>query len=273
MKSKAKYAVMFLPLILLVTAALLAPRVSSGWYDRQTLGQLSHENMDYEPYEISPYHSFADKMEAIAAGVSGGTSLYKVKLKERRDAPENQELVEIINAELKVLYEKSILPQEWSIQELEERTFYQMYVIPEDNEEVLFQDVCYWYITAETEEGSVMLTMDSTFYKIYAVRMYYEEEQIPVVTSEWLEKQLMDDFFSLTEEWCSYWELEAAELVSAYKDQSYGNVATDGLYGAGEGYIILFPGGYQLYEWNCLDYYKYGISGAAWGSGIQALSP
>lgn len=272
MKIKDKYSVLLLPLVFLVAVALLAPQISSSWYDRQTLGQLSYENMDYEPYEISPYHSFADKMKAIADGLYGGSSLYRVKLKERVGAPDNQELVEIVNEELKALYGKGIIPQEWSIQELGERNFYQMYVIPEDNEEIPFQDLCYWYITAETEEGSVMLTMDSSYYKVFAVRMFYDEERMTAATNMWLEEQAHDSYFSLTAAWCSYWELEDIEIISAYKDKTYGNVATDGLYGMEEEYGILFLEGQEFRELNRLENYnEYGM--IQWITGMQELSP
>lgn len=277
MKARKKYIVLFLFLIPLATAAMITPKALALWHDKQTLGQLTYENMDCELYKISRYHSFADKLEAIASELSQGATLYQIKLRERSDAPENRELIAIIEKELKELHENGILPQEFAIQELEERNFFQAYVVPSDKNGTLLQDIYFWNIMAETEDGYIMLTMDSNYHKIYAVRIYFDMERFSDDTNNWLEDQSKDMYLSLAEAWCKYWELEEVEIDNnnLYEEVTYSNIAIDGVHWIGRDYGILFPEGHQFYEWSWLsNYIENGkLEVATWVSGMREISP
>lgn len=261
MKTRFSYLLIICLLILLVILALLAPQAADRWYDGQTLGQLSYEKMDYEPYDISPYHSFAEKMDAIAGAMEEGIPSYTVKLKEKGDAPQDQELIEIVNEELGILYEKGILPYELSIENLMERTFYQIYVMPVENEVAPLLDACFWRITGETENGKIMLAMDSTYYKIYGITMSDEMKNIQSDVEPWMEKQQVDSYVSLTKSWCSYWGIENSKIKSIYGDGTKAVLGNHGQsdaeevvgYGAESGSIIVLSSGHQFYVWNWLQ--------------------
>lgn len=275
MKTKIKYFVLFMFLLLLVVAAMITPRILSVWYDKHTLGQLTYEDMDYEPYRLSPYHSFGDKLEAIAIELAQGTNIYQIKLREKTDSPNNQELIEVMDKELKALYENGILPQEYSVQRIEERSFYQAYVVPVNHEGTLLQGICFWHIVAETEDGYLMLTMDSSFYKIYAVRMDYGAERIYDVTKDWIEEQSKDFYLSLTEAWCKYWELDEVtiENIYLYDDITENTIDIDIVYGAGSVYGIRFPEGHQFYTWSWYSNYCENIEEAILFTGMREFSP
>lgn len=261
MKKKMKYILPVLLMALLVAFALLAPQTADRWYDRQTLGQLSYEKIDYEPYNISLYHSFADKIDAIASAMEQGVAPYTVKLKERQDAPTDQELEEKINAELKTLYEEKILPQEMTIEKLRERGLYQVYVVPAENGSELLQDVCFWNIEADTEYGKITLAMDNTFYKIYGVYVTDPSQDVSGSVEAWMVEQMKDSCAFMTEAWCIYWGIEGYEMYGEETDSTVvtenstktDNTASNWGYGTESDYMIVSASGHSFYVWNWLE--------------------
>ena len=51
--------------------------------------------MEFEPCEITPYHSFPDQMNALAGQVTEGVAPYAVQLREREDALDDEEMVQM----------------------------------------------------------------------------------------------------------------------------------------------------------------------------------
>lgn len=247
MKSVIKYSFTLLFCLGFTAFALLAPQVADHWYDRQTMEHLSYETMEFKACEIRPYQSFSDQVNALSRQVTEGIAPYAVQLREREDALSDQEMVEIVNEELKKLYQKKILPREITVNKLENRCFYQLYAMPLDSGGTILEDICYWTLTADTAEGSMVLSLDSTYHKIYGYRLtvplnfddtvsmetaknYGNQMTVPpeVLASPvgpWINEQQEESFLSVAKAWCSYWELSDAGIhtedgASLYEKES-----------------------------------------------------
>ncbi len=254
MRNKVTYMVTLLLLGAFSVLALLAPQVADRWYDGQTLGLLSYEKMEFEPCEITPYHSFPDQMNALAGQVTEGVAPYAVQLREREDALDDEEMVQIANEELEKLYQAEILPRKITIEKLAYRYFYQLYAMPVQTGDAVLQNVCYWTLIADIDGGSIALTLDSTYHKIYGFNMAVTTplEKVTPSIEPWLEKQKKDDFCSMAQAWCRYWELADADISERYSND---NVAsTDIVYGGISGeYRVVFSDGSSFSILNRLE--------------------
>lgn len=257
MKNKIKYVLSAGLLLQLVIVALLAPQGADLWYDGKTLGQMSGETMAYQSCEITPYHSFSDQTKSIAKLVTEGASPFAVELREREDAPGDQELVAIANKELEKLYEAEILPYPITIEELYFRKFSQLYAVPGEGTAAVMQDICFWTLSADTEWGNVTIALDRNFYKIYGLVLSTPSAKYASDLEGWMKKQGEDLCFFLTSAWCSYWQLQDAEVENPFSDTyvqttDVGSNANDVSYDEENDYRILLSEEDGCDVWNRL---------------------
>lgn len=253
MKNNIRYVLSVLLTGLFVVFALLAPQTADRWYDSQTLGQLSREKMEYQSCEITPYASFSDQMKAIALQITMDTSPYAIQLGEREDAPTDQELAEIASGELKKLYELGVLPERITIDQLASRKFYQLYAVPVESSAAVLQDVCFWTLSADTKCGNITIALDRNFKKIYALTLSGSPGEILTSLEPWVEEQEANLCFSMTSAWCSYWELQGAQVGSLFSKDKSNAVEYYGGYGMEYEYKIFFTEGIAYYVWNRLE--------------------
>jgi hypothetical protein len=215
MRQKIKWIFIVGGLGVLLAFSMLAPLAADEWTDRNTLGELAYEKVMYEPYEISYYNTFEDKLDAIVNCVSTGEMVQSIILEEGEEALDDDTLIQLANKELEELYENGLLPQKLSIREWEKRIFLQLYALPQSEGYVPLQDVCFWVLTAEMDDVWISFAMDSSFYKIYYFSVIAEEEELLPDTREWMERIINDNGRTLAESWCSYWQLEDAAVIDA----------------------------------------------------------
>jgi hypothetical protein len=234
MKGKMKWILAAAGLGIVLVFSMLAPLAADVWTDRNTMGQLSYEKVVYETYEIAYYTSFSDKLDAIAGSLSDGASPYTVRLTEGQEALEDEALLQIANEELSTLYQNGLLPQEFELEKWTGREFMELYVLPQSEEDVPLQDICFWNLTAETADGTwLTFCMDSSFYKIYWIAFCLSGDEALQQVAAWETKTEQSEGEALAKGWCSYWGLEDAEIINA-EDES----ASLGAIGNGASVIV-----------------------------------
>lgn len=264
MTNKMKYVLISLVCLMFAAFSLLAPQVADHWYDRQTLGQLSYEKIEFQACEIRPYQSFSDQMRALTGQVTEGIAPYAVQLQEREDAPDDRQMQEILNEELEKLCQKGILPEDITVTKLEKRYFYQLYAMPLESGDAILQDIYYWTVVADTKVGTMALALDSTFHKIYGVNLMPPLDMMKKSVEPWMEIQMKDNCISMAQAWCSYWELEDARILTDEETSSYvqgtdkkndfsENTATDAGLGVVEDYEVFFTDGSSFRILNRLE--------------------
>jgi hypothetical protein len=214
MKGKMKWILAATGLGILLVFSMLAPLAADAWTDRNTMGQLSYEKVAYETYEIAYYTGFSDKLDAIAASLSDGASPYTVRLTEGQEALADEALLQIANEELSTLYQNGLLPQEFELEKWTGREFMELYVLPQSEEDVPLQDVCFWNLTAETADNVWLnFCMDSSFYKIYVIAFCLSGDEALQQVASWETETEQSEGEALARGWCSYWGMEDAEIV------------------------------------------------------------
>lgn len=208
MKTKIKWILTVAVLLIAFVFAMLAPQAADRWYDRSIMGKLAYESVSYEPYEISYYSSFEDKLDAIAECRAEGEAPYVVLLEEGEEAPDDQALEEIVNEELHALYQSGILAQEITVERILDRLFYEMYVVPLSGGNSMLRDVCYWELIVQTDKGYISLALDSEFHKIYRICIQGGEQELRPEIQLWTDETQSGNGSALAEEWCRYWEFE-----------------------------------------------------------------
>jgi len=254
MKTKIKWILTAGLLVLLLVFALLVPYAADCWYDRKTLGQQAYVEMEYEPYEISYYGSFEDKLDAITACIEAGAVPYAVTLEEGEDAPDDETLAEAANEELQALYQNGILSGKVEVEAFQDRLFYEMYVVPQKDAAVSLQDVCFWTLTAKTHDGWIAIALDSEFHKIYWITVQSDVQGA---------QQEVYDGMKLAEGWCHYWELEDPIIDHEDDGTKTNTQSVDGSAGEEGGvYTILSKQRYRLeISYSLSDFSQYGKNG------------
>lgn len=234
MNKKKRYfktaAVIFLVVACIATADIVPGRVAA-WYDEKTLQTLEYTKITYEPYKISYYDSFAEKMDAICR-MDG--MIYMLELGERNDILKDEELLLVVNRELKEIYQKGIMPKQVEVSRLLKRSFCELCPIVDHTGGEVIQNAYIWSVYCELEHGTLSIQLDSEYQKIYSILFVtentWEKSQKTYVVEGrenmdgWL-ALFMDDYKSeaCVKGWMEYWELgnvEYALQVNSYDHQS-----------------------------------------------------
>jgi hypothetical protein len=198
----------------------------------------------------------------MAACVGTGSVSYAVLLSEGEDAPDDQTLLDAATQELLELYENGILPEKITPDTLTDRSFMEVYVLPQGEESATLPDLYFWKLTVPVENGQLVLCMDRSFYKIYFLSL--ETDYVDEATSfqKWIYKTRPDDVKELAQKWCRYWELEDVTLTDTPLENESKNTSVYDKTGDRDSVSLLFPNRHYLtvfYEW--VDYISQGKSG------------
>ena len=218
-----------------VSAALYVPQTVSGWYEEQALGQVSYEELSYEPYEIRYYESFEEKLDAIASKKEQGVETYTMRIGERTDNIKDEDLIGILDKELVKLHEAGLLPEEIHVRALMGRGFLELYEIqnqePGEEDAARLRNIYLWELECTTEHGTILVRMDNEYYKIYSFSLYQEPHgEDADAWYAWWKPYARADRAAIAKGWIDYWELAGAkEHTELYGDTDVlPNSKTDG---------------------------------------------
>lgn len=208
-----------------VAAALLAPKVIGGWYEGQSLGQVTYEKISYEPYKIRYYDSFEEKLDAIAACTAYGYEVHTLQINERTQNVKDEELIDIVNEELSDMYEAGLIPEKTKALSINSRTFNEAYTFistmdgEREQKKDALRNVYFWMLDCDTEYGSVTVKLDSEYHKFYTLVIY--EEPLSGSTDEWAvwqEHYVAADEQTIVQGWLDYWEIQGLAENAAYEE-------------------------------------------------------
>jgi hypothetical protein len=219
MKKQIKWIFLTGGFCVLLAFCVFAPVIADAWTDNLTADEITYELLAYEPYEISYYSTFADKLGAIGEVISDGATPYVIPLEEREDALDDDALIQLANKELYALYQNGLLPEKYEVTEWDGRELAELYVVPQNENHEPLMDVCFWNLTAIVNNVQITICMDNSFYKIYCFMLWGENESQE--TDDWKNKIVQSNGENLAEGWRDYWELPDAEIVNAFDTDSY----------------------------------------------------
>lgn len=212
MKRGLRYLRTALALLLvaaLLVAALLVPDVVSGWYDSRTLGQVEYTDMAYEPYEIAAYGSFEEELRAIVACRESGIELTEIVIAEGDEALKEEELLAIVNRELEAMYEAGVLGVRLEALGITARSKSGLYPLG-DCREIYPQNVYCWNLNCEVEDGTLFLTLDCAFEKVYLFR-YRKKGVWDGKLWEWWDRLDGSSSQERSLLWYDYWGISGGE--------------------------------------------------------------
>jgi hypothetical protein len=93
----------------------------------------------------------------------------------------------------------------------------ELYMLPQSEEYVPLQDICFWKLTTQIDDVWLAIYMDSSFYKIYGITFLADEAD--ETRQAWVDQMLQSDGRTMVEGWCSYWELGDATLTQTWEDE------------------------------------------------------
>jgi hypothetical protein len=267
MNHKIKWTILAGCLVLLLLLSLFLPMAADAWTETRTVGELSYEKLEYEPYEVSYYPTFADKLSAIAGSMTNHASSSVITLEEGSEAVDDEMLLQLANKELSLLHENGLLPKTYEVQEWTERKLMELYVLPQSKEETSLPDVCFWYLSAVQDDVRLTICMDTSFYKIYCFSFQQEETELTLELEEWQGGIGQTDGKTLAEGWYNYWGLETGEIVDAYDEENAADLPYTyavSMVDAGmvnRYYVALEDGNYLELSYRMTDYTEYGLDG------------
>lgn len=214
-----------------IVTADLVPEQIAAWYDEKTLGTVDYTKITYEPYQISYYDSFAEKLDAISRM---GGQIYMLDLGERKDISKDEELVSAVNRELEQIYQKGIMPKPLEVTSILKRSFRELCPVVNTTEDEVIQNAYIWDLRCELEGGWLQIKLDSEYQKIYSV-LFTTEKQDNLQTWD-AETEKLDGWLAMfmydeksedcVQGWIDYWELDHVE----YKRQVVYDTVYAGIY-------------------------------------------
>jgi hypothetical protein len=235
MNDKIKWLIGIAGVGLLFAFCMFVPLLADAWSDKITAEEISYESLVYEPYEISYYSTFEDKLGAIADGLSDEATPYVINLEEGEDAADDDTLIQLVNTELSGLWQNGLLPEKYEVTALSDRTFSELYVMPQNENSMPLVDICFWTLTAVAGDSQLTICMDNSFYKIYCFLLRQAGESQEV--DDWKNAIEKSDGKSLAEGWRTYWGLSDAEIVDAFGEKNIASI-TDGRVLKSRSYVV-----------------------------------
>lgn len=225
MNKRKRYFRAFLAFLLIAgcaATAVVVPEKTASWYDAQTLGAVEYADMEYQPYQISYFDSFDEKVEAVAACQAGEGRIYALELGEHADIITDKKLQELVNAQLKDLYQAGVLPEQLQAKSVIWRSYLEYCLVMENNTGESRRNIYVWNIGCDVEGGTLTLQMDSEYHKIYSFTLSTKEKGT-LRTSRFWHKYLTGEMKKiLPDAWMNYWKLKDA---SYYIDDTNSSIA------------------------------------------------
>jgi len=204
MKKRMKRTAVLVGFLAFLAAALLVPERLCRLTEQGELGKLQTIQLTYQPYEISRYDTFADKLAALetasAESLENGYPLFHATF-DQGEFPKDDELLSLVNTQLQKLSDCGALPQPLKATAIIGKQSSQAYsIVPQEKQQSFY----YWILDCETESGTVTVKMDSEFHQIYS---YFADTNW---TWEQLKLFLAQDDTALAKSWENYWGVSGA---------------------------------------------------------------
>lgn len=206
--------------------AVVVPEKTAAWYDAQTIGAVEYADMEYQPYQISYFDSFSEKIGAVAACQTGEGRTYVLELGEHADIMTDKKLQELINGELADMYQAGLLPEPLKAESVIWRNYLEYCLVMEDNTGESRRNIYVWNAGCDVEGGTLNLQMDSEYHRIYSFTLSTKEKGTLRTNGLWY-KFLTDGMNKkIPEAWISYWELKDTAYYADYSDSSMAKTKT-----------------------------------------------
>ncbi len=229
MNKRKRYFRAFLAFLLIAgcaATAVVVPEKTAAWYDAQTLGAVEYADMEYQPYQISYFDSFDEKVEAVAACQAGEGRIYALELGEHADIITDKKLQELVNAQLKDLYQAGVLPEQLQAESVIWRSYLEYCLVMENNSGESRRNIYVWNIGCDVEGGTLTLQMDSEYHRIYSFTLSTKEKGTLSASGDWLKFLTKGMNKMIPDAWMDYWELKDASYYMDYSDSSMANKKT-----------------------------------------------
>ncbi len=222
MNKGKRYFRTFLALLLIAgcsVAGVAAPGETASWYDRQTLGKVEYADMEYKPYQISYFDSFAEKIKTLAVCQTGEeVRTYVLELGEYKDMISDKKLQELVNNELAKLYNAGFFPERPEAESLLWRDYLECCMIMKDKGGENRRSIYVWSAGFEVDGGTLIVQMDSEYHKLYSIRLSTEEKGELGTNGCWPAFLNGDTDVDIPEIWMDYWGLTDAVYSVEYAD-------------------------------------------------------
>lgn len=204
----ARTALALLLVVVLFVAALSLPDAVNGWYDSRRLGQEEYMDITFEPYELVLYNSFEEKLGAISACMVNGIELRLLNIVEGEDAPTDEELLAIVNAQLQELEQHGLFYGSVRAGAILQRELGELYPVG-NCRDIYPQNVFIWKLYLALSDGSILvLRMDRDDHKVYTGILAREDLWDRDNIREWMDSIYVMGWEEHRELWCGYWGVE-----------------------------------------------------------------